>query len=298
MVRPRISTVAVHVAGVVGASSVRAIVYASATFLALGRGGRPPYWTYTLRIAIAWLPIALLLYSAVVAGGVALALRRADQARERRAAALEVELARAELRSLRAQLHPHFLFNSLHSIAALVRARENDTAVDSIAVLGELLRESLVRARPDEVLLDEELSFVRRYLTIEQLRFGDRLTVNWNVDSEASRAKVPSFVLHSLVENAIRHGIARRPGSGRVDITIARSQSLLTVSVLDDGPGLAAAESTTATIADLSSSGTGLRSIETRLRHLYGDRALLHVRERAEGGALAEVRLPFLLEAT
>ncbi len=184
-------------------------------------------------------------------------------------------LARAELRHLKAQLHPHFLFNTLNAIAAYVRA-EPDTAVQMIARLSTLLRHALQRAGTQEVSLEEELSIVAAYVDIEQLRFDDRLRVVWQIAPETLGATVPHLLLQPLVENAIRHGFAPLSRTGTVEIRAERRGHALHLLVRDDGVGLDSARresvmNTPMARDDLTaSSGVGLSNARARLQQLYG----------------------------
>lgn len=173
----------------------------------------------------------------------------------------ERELARAQLQALRAQVHPHFLFNTLNTIAALVP--DQPRAADRmIAELATLLRASLRSDGALEVPLREELELVRAYLDIEQVRFGPRLTAEWDVDEAAGSALVPALLLQPLVENAVRHGLWPRDEPGRVRIAAHRSGGELRIAVEDDGVGVAPG----GPVAE----GVGLANSRARLRRLYG----------------------------
>jgi signal transduction histidine kinase len=196
------------------------------------------------------------------------------------AARLRAELDRAELALLRMQLHPHFLFNTLHAIATLVRD-DPDAAERMIARLGELLRMTLAAADIEEVPLARELELLAPYLDIQKTRFSDRLSVDIDVDADARRARVPSFVLQPLVENAIRHGIAPRAGPGRIVIRARRGAAGLVVEVEDDGPGP----------APDAGDGVGLAATRARLQRLYGDAHRLAL-ERVPAGARVSFTVP------
>jgi signal transduction histidine kinase len=209
------------------------------------------------------------------------------RARERdvRAAELEAELSRARLDALRMQLHPHFLFNTMHAISAAIR-EDPEGAEDMLAELADLLRATLERPAAHEVSLREELEFIQRYVGIQKVRFGDRLDVVLSVQEDALDARVPSLILQPLVENAIEHGIATRLRGGRLEIRVQALDGGLVLSVADDGPGIADPE---------RSAGTerlGLRNTRARLAHLYGDQAGLELRNRADGGLCANVHIP------
>lgn len=208
-------------------------------------------------------------------------------------------LARAELRHLKAQLHPHFLFNTLNAISAYVRA-EPDTAVQMIARLSTLLRHALQRAGTQEVSLEEELSIVAAYVDIEQLRFDDRLRVVWQVAPDTLGATVPHLLLQPLVENAIRHGLAPLSRTGTVEIRTERRGASLHLSVRDDGVGMDAARHAASMLPspiardDLTaSSGVGLRNTQARLQQLYGDAHRLTLDAREPQGLDVSIILPF-----
>ena len=216
----------------------------------------------------------LLLYWLLVGGVLAAGTYAAYRDREAR-------LARAELQALRAQLHPHFLFNSLNTISSLVR-EEPLAAERMISRLGDLLRITLGGHRTDEVPLRQELDFVDRYLEIEQTRFGDRLRVERRVEPAALDALVPHLVLQPLVENALRHGVAPRRAGATVEIRAARQGGLLTLEVRDDGAGAPAG------MAD----GVGLANTRARLERLYGAGHRFEARPAQPGFAVL-VEIPF-----
>jgi two-component system, LytTR family, sensor kinase len=248
-------------------------------------GGRLPaigLAEHTWRMIDAYFMLDLLTYAGVVAACLAWqAVQLALRARE-----LEKHLVDAELSALRMELNPHFLFNTLHSVAGLIRRGDGDRAVDVLADLGDLLRTTLDSSRRPEVPLAEELALIERYLAIEGVRFADRLEVRIDVEPEARAAAVPSMILQPLVENALRHGVARRTGPGRVEISAARQGERLCLAVGDSGPGFADAGGT-------GISGVGLRNTASRLRARYGERADLQVGASPLGGAAVSIRVPF-----
>jgi hypothetical protein len=223
-------------------------------------------------------------YCAVLA--VAHAIRFHALLTERQVAAsrLEAQLLGAQLRALEMQLHPHFLFNTLHTIASLVRAGHDPAAVRMIAGLSDLLRASLRTDGPAEITLRDELALVERYLAIEQIRFQERLETSVSADADALDALVPALILQPLVENAIRHGIERRAAPGRVDVEARRRNGTLVLRVRDASTGAAA--------APRDGAGIGLSNTQARLRHLYGERQRFHLRD-TDAGAVALVELPF-----
>jgi LytS/YehU family sensor histidine kinase len=205
----------------------------------------------------------------------------AARRREVRAAQLEAELARAQLEKLRAQLDPHFLFNSLNAISEQI-FQDAGAAERMIGRLGHLLRSRLHDSR-HEVPLREELEGIELYLDMMRLRYPDRLTVEWKVDAGLLDAAVPSLILQPLVENALEHGVARRRGPCSIEVRGESSGRLLRLVVGDDGPGPARS----------MRDGVGLRLTRERLRTLYGEAGTLVVAPRgAEGGCRATLELP------
>jgi hypothetical protein len=204
--------------------------------------------------------------------------------RDRRAAQLETRLAQARLDVLRMQIHPHFLFNTLNSIATLMH-RDVAAAERMLVLLGDLLRESLARGDAQTVSLERELSFVDRYIEIERTRFGDRLSVERSIEAATLRAEVPNLLLQPLVENALRHGLGRKPGAGRLTMSSARDGSALELRVRDDGVGPGA----------VSQCGLGLVNTRSRLEQMYGDAHSFVAAEAVGGGFEVVIRLPFRL---
>ncbi len=210
--------------------------------------------------------------------------------REAQAARLAAQVAEARLSALRMQLHPHFLFNSLNAITVLVRDQDTASAARMLDLLSDVLRQVLRTDRAHETSLDDELRFLERYLAIEQVRFSDRLKVRFDIDDALLGAAVPAFVLQPLVENALRHGIARRADGGAVEIHARREDDMLVLVVSDDGPGPDAGPS------PLTGNGLGLSNTRERLTTLYGDRASLVLAARSEvgpAGTVATIRLPY-----
>jgi two-component system LytT family sensor kinase len=226
----------------------------------------------------------LLVYG-VVAGIVhGLIYYRKFRYEELEASRLETQLAQAQLQVLRVQLHPHFLFNTLHTISALLH-QDVELADKMIARLGELLRSTLQNAGAQEVPLRQELATIRPYLEIEQARLGPRLSLNLDVTPDALEAYVPNLLLQPLVENAIRHGVAPCTGPGRVEIWARREADRLHVEVRDTGPGLPGDGET----AD----GVGVSNTRARLRHLYGPEHVFTLAPGHNGGLVVSVAIPF-----
>jgi len=216
-----------------------------------------------------------------------LVLHRESRERAMRASNLETELARAQLQLLRLQLDPHFLFNTLHAVGTLVHA-DPDAAERMIVLLSDLLRRALQEMGGQEVALREEVEFLDRYLEIEHVRFPDRLRVVREIEPESLGALVPTLLLHPLVENAIRHSVARRAQGGCLGIHAQRVDGRLELRVWDDGPPTAVAEG--------RSTGIGLANTRARLEHLYGTAHRFELRRAREGGMEVAVSLPYRTE--
>lgn len=234
----------------------------------------------------------LMIYLAILAAGHAYDFYVRLQERELQASELETRLARSQLRALKMQLHPHFLFNTLHSIGVLVRKSEREAALEMLSGLADLLRHSFEQEDRQEVPLREELEFLERYLEIEQIRFRDRLRVSFSVDPALYDAAVPNFFLQPLVENAVRHAVAPSASRRVVEVRARRQGERLVVSVRDDGPGLS--EGWTLD----RDQGVGLRNVRERLEKLYGEEGRLAVERREGGGVVATARLPLRLLPT
>jgi len=210
------------------------------------------------------------------------------EARDRaiRASLLETQLAQAQLEALRAQLNPHFLFNALNTVAMLVRREANADALSGIVALSDVLRQALNGKAAAEVPLGQELELIERYLEIERLRFRDRLTVKLSVEPAALDARLPTMILQPLVENAVRHGIARRAEGGRVEVVARRDGGALLIEVCDNGPGFPDGWDVDA------ATGVGLANTRERLRWMYGDGQRLEARNAPDGGAIVSIRIP------
>jgi len=243
---------------------------------------------FAAMLAVDWLswvfitlPFGVAVYLCVV--GIEHASRYFVEAREQelQVARLSEQLAGARFAALQAQVNPHFLFNT---IAVLVRDNERQAAVAIVEQLSEVLRASLSRHRQNEVTLGEELDLVRQYVAIERARFSDRLRPEFIVDDEMLSALVPSFAVQTLVENAIRHGIAKQPDAGRLTVEARKDGDMLVISVIDDGLGIEPEE---------IRPGHGIENTRERLRALYPDKATLEVRKRMEGGTIAVLKVQY-----
>ncbi|HJQ36416.1 MAG TPA: histidine kinase [Thermoanaerobaculia bacterium] len=196
---------------------------------------------------------------------------------------LSEQLATARLAALQATVNPHFLFNTLNTIGVLVRDGDREAATHIIEEFSEVMRRMLSRHRPHEVALADELELVRHYLAIEEARFADRLRVRFEVEDDTLAAAVPSFALQQLVENAVRHGIARRAEAGSIVVRATREGDVVTIDVIDDGPGFPAEPR----------AGHGIENTRERLRALYGERASLTIAPNEPHGTIATLRIPY-----
>jgi two-component system, LytTR family, sensor kinase len=214
--------------------------------------------------------------------------RRTIKQRDLRATQLEASVAEVRLQALTLQLRPHFLFNTLNAIAELIH-EDPDAAERMVGRLADLLRRTLETDGSVEVPLATELELVNHYLEIEAVRFQDRLRVSWEIANEARSAAVPAMILLPLVENAVRHGVASRPGPGQVGICARRDNGTLRVEVWDDGPGL------DEEAASGTRRGIGLANTRARLLQLYGASHRLELVDGTLGGLVVRLSLPFHL---
>ncbi len=204
--------------------------------------------------------------------------------RELAASRLQTQLAQAELSALKMQLQPHFLFNTLNAIAALLKTKP-DAAEGMILQLSEFLRVTLNNTGRPDVTLREELEFLERYLAIEKTRFQDRLSTRFRIRTEVLDVRVPNLLLQPLVENAIRHGIAKDRRAGRLEVSATHDQGRLLLRVTDDGPGAPPGRVI---------EGIGLTNTRERLRHLYGDAYSLEYGNAPGGGFRVSLSLPLV----
>ena len=228
--------------------------------------------------------LELILYWAVVGAHAALRWHEAFTAQNSLRVRLEADLSDATLRALKAQLNPHFLFNALNSVMTLITS-DPPAAQRMLVRLSELLRITLATNDAQEVSVEQELELAERYLEIERIRFGDRLSVVIDADTEARGSRVPALVLQPLVENAIVHGLSQRPGPGRVEVRARVSGPNVVLSVRDDGPGLSRPSSH-------AGAGIGLGNLRSRLERLYGPAFELAVSDDPRGGACVTVVIP------
>jgi signal transduction histidine kinase len=210
---------------------------------------------------------------------------------ELRAAQLETQLTQAQLQALKMQLHPHFLFNTLHSISALVHT-DPDTADSMISRLGDFLRLTLENSGAHEVSLQKELEFLKCYLEIERVRFRDRLTTHLDIENRTLDIPVPNLILQPIVENALRHGIAPRSTPGRIEISAKREHGSLRIQVKDNGAGLSAISRPNGIFKE----GLGLSNTRARLAQLYGAAHRFELTDAPGGGLVVTLEIPALAD--
>lgn len=230
--------------------------------------------------------LSISIYWAVIGIKYAVSYYQKYRERELRASQLEARLAQTRLQVLKMQLHPHFLFNTLNAISELVY-KDPEVAEQMITNLSDLLRLSLVNVGVQEVPLQQELEFLKKYLDIEETRFHDRLQVEMNIDPQTLDASVPNMILQPLVENAIKHGIAPRSWGGRVEIRAEKQNGSLILHVNDDGVGLPNGN------AEDLKEGVGLSNTRARLNHLYGTKHRFDLKPSEDGGVRLNIEIPF-----
>jgi two-component system LytT family sensor kinase len=228
----------------------------------------------------------LVLYAAIVTVSYVLDSRERLAQQQTETARLNEMLSKAQLDALRRQIEPHFLFNTLNAVAGLVREGRNDAAVGMIAGLSDFLRRVLQGSTEQRVPLGEEMAFAQKYLDIQKVRFAERLQLSVDVPKELYPAQVPSLILQPMVENAVKHGIAKRAQGGAIRIVAFRRGGVLTLSVCNDGPSLPVDW-------EMARSGIGMSNVRTRLQSLYGDAFALSMRNQDAGGVEVSVSLPF-----
>ena len=230
--------------------------------------------------------IDLIIASLIVIGAHALLYYDDFRTSELQQSSLKAQLAQAQLRALKMQVHPHFLFNTLHSISSLV-LEDPPKANSMIARLGDFLRLTLDHADHELVTLKEETEFLRAYLDIEQVRFGDRLKVAFEMEPMTLSAQVPHLILQPVVENAIQHAVAPRTAQSHIDIKAQRRDGLLRLEVKDNGPGIASKSDL------LALGGVGLNNVRARLSQVYGSDFRFELTNGAEGGLTVTMEIPF-----
>jgi len=224
------------------------------------------------------------IYAAVLGVATTLGYHRQFRERELRAAQLEAQLALAQVQALKMQVHPHFLFNTLHAVTVLIR-EDPAGATRVVTRLGDLLRLTLSRATTAQVSFRRELEILTLYLEIERTRFQDRLEIAYDVQPNTLGALVPDLILQPLVENAIRHGVSPNAGTGRIEVRSLRDGDWLTLEIRDNGAGLAEGHG--------RPEGIGLTTTRARLERLYGPQQQLTLENLPAGGCVARIRIPY-----
>ena len=209
-------------------------------------------------------------------------LLRQNSDTEQRVIRLQAELTEAQLQALKMQLHPHFLFNTLNSISSYLRT-DVETADEMIGQLGDFLRLTLQNPGTEEIVLEKELEFLKRYLGIEQLRFQDSLHARFEIDEDTLPALVPNLILQPVVENAVRHGVSKQSGTGTIRIAAKRENGKLQITIYDNGPGL----------PNQIIEGIGIKATRERLQRMYGIHATLDLANLPRGGTVVTVGIPF-----
>jgi two-component system LytT family sensor kinase len=282
-----IRTVVVHLAAFTAISMV-AEAWSAALQVIFNPWGnrRPPTFWDTWSITLLYQVLIFLIAYALILTITYLVDSRQNIARQMtESARLNEELSNAQLSALRRQMDPHFMFNTLNSIAGLVRDHRNDAAVSMIVGLSEFLRRASEDSHRSQVTLAEEVEYLQRYVDIQKVRFEDRLQIGVNIPPELLSAQVPILLLQPLVENAIKHGVAKRVAGGTVRVAGERRDGSLYLSVYNDGPGFPEDWRT-------NGSGVGLDNLRTRLRILHGDAAGIRMERAGTDGVEVVVTLP------
>jgi signal transduction histidine kinase len=257
-------------------------------WLVTTEGGNFSWWPAAQRAALMNLDWEMMTYWAIVGLSHALLYYRESRDRELRASQLETRLVESQLKTLQQQLHPHFLFNTLNAISCLMH-RDVAAADRTLMRLSDLLRLTLERLGEQEVTLDEELDFLRKYLEIERTRFADRLVIRFDIAEDTLPALVPTLLLQPLVENAIKHGVARKSGAGHIDVIARRESDKLRIEIRDDGVGLSE-DALTAL-----HKGIGVSTTSARLRHQFGADYRFEFHRLSQGVAVV-VAVPWRLK--
>lgn len=280
-------SLSIHALAATCFSTVVLLMYSTLRYLFFSGDGAPPLMKSFRNLLIIEFHASVLIYTAIVGIYYGLNYYREYKKRELRAAQLENKLSQAHLDALRKQLHPHFLFNTLNTVAILME--EDARAAREILVrLSDLLRITLDKNKAHEVALKQELDFLKSYLEIEQIRFQDRLSVHLEIDPKTLNARVPDLILQPLVENAIRHGIAPRALPGLVEIRAQQINGDLCLEVRDNGKGFD---------GELSmDKGVGIANTKARLLQLYGDRHRFEIGHLDGGGVRVNITIPFHTE--
>ena len=255
-------------------------------FLHAVDGDAKPYLQTSIMLMKSGLFFRYLTYAFLLATSYSIDYYRHHRERELQTSRLEAKLAEAQLQTLKSQIHPHFLFNTLNAISSLMH-KNVEAADEAISRLAELLRATLEVNGAQEVTLRQELDLLRQYVEFEKLRFGERLVVAMDVSGEALEAMVPNLVLQPIVENSIRYGVATRSTTGTVTVAARCNGTTLEIRVSDDGPGLPAG----------FVEGIGIGNTKARLRQLYGTNQSFLMSTGAPGGLRVTLQIPLRTES-
>ena len=287
-----LATWALHVSVAIGIGLVFSAWYASLEVLlnpwAIAPQARGTFTLLWLGKFYSSVTTSLVLYAFVLVIDYALRSRERIARQQTEAAQLGEQLSRAQLDALRRQIEPHFMFNALNSIAALVRDQRNDAAVEMIASLSDFLRHAATDSTRPQVPLAQEVEHLRQYLEVQKARFAERLQVTLTIPPELLGAQVPSLILQPLVENAIKHGISQRAQGGEIQVAAAQAGGKLNLRVGNDGPGLSAQ-------LDQGRAGIGIANLRNRLQLMYGSGFELSLRNQAAGGVEVSISLPLVV---
>ncbi len=232
------------------------------------------------------MPMSSLIYAAILLIMIALDINRKYKEQFMNSLALESELSKAQLNNLKMQLRPHFIFNALNTISMLVRKKNNQQAVEMISGMSDLLRTTLGREDTQLVKLSYELELLKKYLAIEELRFKERLEINFDIDPDTLEAWVPNLILQPIVENAFKHGFSENFGASSISIKSSIFQNELHLTIINSGPELAPDWNLK------NSQGIGIRNTVSRIEKLYGERARFSISNFERGGVIAELVIP------
>jgi hypothetical protein len=276
---PTARSLGVHIPALVFVPVLHIALYA--LFLHAVDGDEKPYIQTSISLLKSGLFFRYLTYAFLLATSYSINYYRHYRERELRTSRLEAKLAEAQLQTLRSQIHPHFLFNTLNAISSLMH-KDVEAADEAISRLADLLRATLEVNGAQEVTLRQEIDILNQYIEIEKLRLGARLVVVLDIQKEAFEAMVPNLFLQPIVENAIRYGVASRSGTGKVTVSARRAENHLEIRVLDDGPGL----------PDPFDEGIGIGNTKARLRQLYGTNQSFLMTEGSPGGLCVTLQIP------
>ena len=258
----------------------------SASALATDGSATASYWETFQVFFLDNFASGVLMYWIILVVGQSIRIYKRYQQQQVEYSQLETQFAQAQLQSLKMQLHPHFLFNTLNSISTLIH-RDPEAADRMLTRLSDLLRLTLETSGTQEVDLQHELDFLQRYLEMEQIRLGDRLAVEMDIEPSLLDAQVPNLILQPLVENAIRHGIAPHARNGVIKIKGSRDNGMIELEVSDNGEGLSESAQ------DQLEEGVGISNTRKRLNQMYGDRQRFELRNGLQGGLVATVTIPY-----